>query len=149
MEVSVDNRSYSRTRPKRPHTGAGWKRPDFAPFAIVFDESVIVKTAFDQELVDALKQVPSQYRAFLKDGRPLERQLREHLEANADYFSGNDSLASAVSQLVDCIADARGLSDAWVVSLVAPELFDWTIGSALKSFPQLQLFDVRVLRETE
>jgi hypothetical protein len=143
----MSNRMYSRTRPQRPHTGPGWRRPEFAPFAVVFEDRVIIRTAFDKDLIDALKQIPSQLRAFVKDGRPLERSLREHLETNADYFSSEASLASSIEALVNCIAAAGGLSDSWTVTLAAPELFDWAVGSALKSFPELQLFDVRVLSE--
>jgi hypothetical protein len=141
----MSNQMYSRTRPKRPHTGPSWKRPDFAPYAVVFEDRVILRTPYDQPLIDALKQIPSALRAFVKDGRPLERSLREHLEANAEYFSSDDGLASSIESLVNCIAASNGLSDSWTITLAAPELFDWSVGSALKSFPELQLFDVRIL----
>jgi hypothetical protein len=141
-------------RPRRPDLGSTAerktpraRRSDFDAFAIVLEDRVVLRTPFDQALVDALKQVPAPLRAFVKDGRPLERHLREHLEANADYFSSDDQLATSVAQLVDCIAAAGGLSDSWAVSLASSEIFDWALGSALRSFPDLHLFDVRILEE--
>jgi hypothetical protein len=109
------------------------------------DDRVVLRTPYNQEFVDSIKQIPAKLRAFVKDGRPLENALRQHLEKNEEYFSSDESLATMVGALVNSIAEARGLSDSWAVALAAPEVFDWALASALKVFPDLQLYDVRVL----
>ena len=139
-------------RPRPPTTGPTQpsrvpRRPDFPAFAIVFETTVILRTPFQQEFINAIKQIPPKLRTFVKEGRPLERKLREYLLENEEYFSSHEDLASMVEQLVGAIAKAGGLSDSWTVSLAVPELFDWAVGSALKAFPELALFDVRILSE--
>jgi hypothetical protein len=136
-------------RPKPPIVGprGGPRRPEFTAYAIVFDDSVILRTPYNQAFVEAIKQVPAKLRAFVKDGRPVERRLREHLEQHEDYFSSHDELATAIQSLVGAVASSNGLSDSWMIALATPELFDWAVGSALQQFPDLQLYDVRVLDE--
>jgi hypothetical protein len=138
-----------RRRPQAPHTGPRHspRKADFPAFAIVFEDRVILRTPFNQEFIDAIKQIPAQLRAFIKEGRQLERKLREHLEENADYFSSHEELATTIEDLVNSIAKANGLSDSWAVALAVPELFDWAVGSALKAYPDLKLYDVRILAD--
>lgn len=131
------NPSNTQRRPTR--------RPEFRPYAVVFGERLILKTPYNAEFVQDIKQIPAKLRAFVKDGRPLEKSLRQHLEDNEDYFASQDELAAIVEALVASIAASRGLSEAWVVALGAPELFEWAVGSALKQFPDLELHDVRRL----
>jgi hypothetical protein len=138
--------------PKRPDLGprrqySPPRRQVFPAFAVVFDDRIIYRTPYNAEFVEEIKQIPAKLRSFVKDGRPLEGSLRKHLEANETYFSSNDELASTVAALVESIAQANGLSDAWVIPLAAPELFEWSMAAALKQFPDLRLFDVRVLQE--
>jgi hypothetical protein len=138
-------------RPRRPDVGDAARsrtrprRLDFPAFAVVYSDRIIIRTPYDATLVEAIKQIPSQLRSFVRDGRQLERALREHLEANADYFASDDQLATTVERLVSCIAAAGGLSDSWAVALAAPELFEWSVAATMRSFPDLQLFDVRIL----
>lgn len=138
-------------RPQPPKVGprrtSGPRGPEFTAYAIVFEDSVVIRTPFNQAFVDAIKQIPARLRNFVKDGRQLERKLREHLEANEEYFSSHDELATTIQNLVSSIAASNGLSDSWAVALATPELFEWSVGSALKEFPDLQLYDVRVLPE--
>jgi hypothetical protein len=139
---------FRRSRPRPPDVGpreAGPRRPDFKAFAVVMDDRVILRTPYNAEFVGAIKQVPAKLRTFVKDGRSLENALRQHLEKNEEYFSSHEDLATMIDALVKSIAEARGLSDSWAVALALPELFDWALGSALKAFPDLQLYDVRVL----
>ena len=125
----------------------GPRRADFAAFAVVLGDRMIVRTPYNQEFIESIKQIPSQLRMFIKDGRPLERALRTHLEANEEYFSSHEDLAAVVDSLVNSIARAGGLSDSWAIALAVPEVFEWALAAALKAFPDLQLYDVRVLDE--
>ena len=134
-------------RPRPPQVGpkGGPKRTEFTAFAIVFEDSLILRTPFNKAFVEAIKQIPAKLRSFVKDGRPVERKLREHLEEHEEYFSSHDELATTIQSLVGAVAASNGLSDAWLVALATPELFDWAVAAALKEFPDLQLYDVRVL----
>ena len=131
--------------PRRPY--APPRRAEFAAFALVFDDRVILRTPYSAKFVDDIKQIPSNLRSFVKDGRPLEGSLRKHLETNEHYFASTEELATIVEGLVARIAAANGLSDSWVVALAAPELFEFTLAVALQQFPDLELFDVRVLAD--
>jgi len=136
-------------RPRPPDLGP--RRPrriEFEAYAIVFDDRIIFRTPYNAQFVDEIKQIPAKLRSFVKDGRQLENSLRTHLEANEDYFSSHAELAATVESLVNAIAKSGGLSDAWLVALAAPELFEWSMAAALKQFPDIQLYDVRVLRES-
>lgn len=142
----------SRRRPKPPDLGPRKKynfpkKADFPAYAVVFDDRIIYRTPYNAEFIDDIKQIPAKLRAFVKDGRPLENSLRQHLETHEDYFSSRDELASVVEALVNSIAASNGLSDSWVVSLAAPELFEFSMAAALKQFPEIALFDVRILEE--
>jgi hypothetical protein len=123
------------------------RRAEFASFALVFDDRVIIRTPYNAKFVDDIKQVPPKLRSFVKDGRPLEGALRKHLETNEVYFASTEELATIVEGLVGRIAAANGLSDAWVVALAAPELFEFALAVALQHVPDLELYDVRVLAE--
>ena len=136
-------------RPRPPDLGPRRpRRTEFEAYAIVFDDRIIYRTPYNAQFVDEIKQIPAKLRSFVKDGRQLENSLRKHLESNEAYFSSHADLAAAVESLVNAIAKSGGLSDAWVVALAAPELFEWSMASALKHFPDLQLYDVRVLGES-
>lgn len=140
----------SSRRPKPPDIGPRStyhppRRQVFPAYAVVFDDRLIFRTPYNKEFVENIKQVPAKLRAFVKDGRQLESALRKHLETNEDYFASNDQLATIVESLVQHIAQSNGLSDAWVVALAAPELFEFAMAVALQQFPKLQLFDVRLL----
>jgi hypothetical protein len=124
------------------------KRADFTAYAIVYDDRLIFRTPYRAQFVEEIKAIPSQARAFVKDGRPLESALRKHLEENEDYFSANEALADTIDALVRSIAASNGLSDAWVVALAAPELFEFAMGAALRQYPDISLYDVRVLDES-
>jgi hypothetical protein len=123
------------------------RRADFAAYAIVYADRIIFRTPYNAAFVDTIKQVPSKLRSFVKDGRQLESALREHLEKNEDYFSSNVELASIVESLVNSVAASKGLSDSWIVALAAPELFEFSMAAALQQFPDLNLYDVRILTE--
>ena len=144
------DKSIRRGRPKAPEFGPKreYELPhmiDFTAFAIVYDDSIILRTPYNAKFVEEIKQIPFQVRSFVKDGRKLERTLIEHLEKYESYFSSNDELATMVESLVDRISKSRGLSDAWTVKLVAPELFEFSMAVALQHFPDLELFDIRIL----
>ncbi len=142
-------------RPKPPDIGPRRnynfpRRADFPAYAIVFEDRIVFRTPYNAQFVEDVKQIPFKLRAFVKDGRQLESTLRAHLEQNEEYFSSNDELASIVEALVNSVAASNGLSDAWVVALAAPDLFEWSMAAALKQFPDIALYDVRVLSgETE
>ncbi len=129
--------------PRKPQALPGTTH--FTAFAVAFADRLVLRTPYDAGFVEDIKQIPSKLRAFAKDGRQLENLLRRHLEDNETYFSSNDDLASMVAALVESIAEARGLSDSWVIALAAPELFEWSLAATLKAFPDANLFDVRVL----
>jgi hypothetical protein len=113
----------------------------------VFGDRLVLRTPFHAAFVDEIKQIPAKLRVFTKDGRQLENLLRRHLEENEAYFASDAQLAHTVTSLVESIAAARGLSDSWVVALAAPELFEWVMGASLRAFPDLNLYDVRVLEK--
>lgn len=144
--------AMSDRKPRPPDVGprtayAPPRRAEFAAFALVFDDRVIIRTPYNAKFVDEIKQVPPRLRSFVKDGRPLEGSLRKHLESNEAYFASTEELATIVEGLVGRIAAANGLSDAWVVALAAPELFEFAIAVTMQHFPDLELYDVRVLAE--
>ncbi len=152
VHVAIVSWHMSGRRPRPPDIGprrnySAPRRPDFPAFAIVFDDRVIFRTPYNAEFVDDIKRIPSKLRSFAKDGRPLENALRQHLEANESYFSSHEDLATVIELLVGSISQSNGLSDAWVVALASPDLFDWSLAAALKQFPDLSLYDVRVLTE--
>lgn len=111
----------------------------------MLEDRLIFRTPYNAAFVEDIKHVPSKMRMFVKDGRPLENALRVHLEANEAYFSSHDELASTIEALATSVAQSNGLSDAWVVALASSDLFEWAMASALKQFPDLALYDVRVL----
>ena len=121
------------------------RRADFAAFALVYDDRVIIRTPYNAQFVEEIKQIPAKLRSFVKDGRPLEAALRKHFETNEEYFASTEELATIVEGLVARIAAANGLSDAWVVALAAPELFEFALAVTMQYFPDLELYDVRVL----
>ena len=123
------------------------RRADFPAFAVVFEDRIIFRTPYNAEFVEDIKRIPYKLRAFTKDGRPLEGALRKHLESNEEYFASHDELASTIESLVNSIAQANGLSDSWVVALAAADLFEWSMAAALKQFPDLALYDVRILTQ--
>jgi hypothetical protein len=140
----------SSRRPRPPDLGprqsyAPPKRAEFPAFAVVFEDRIIVRTPYHARFVEDIKQVPPKLRSFVKDGRPLENALRLHLEKHEDYFAASEEIATIVHTLVERISEAGGLSDSWIVALAAPELFEFTMAVALTHFPDLELFDVRVL----
>jgi hypothetical protein len=137
-------------RPRAPDIGPRRKyappnRVEFAAYAVVYDDRLILRTPYNADFVEDIKQIPAKFRAFVKDGRQLEGALRKHLEANEAYFSSQEDLASTVESLVNNIAQSHGLSDSWVVVLASADLFEWSMAAALKQFPDLNLYDVRVL----
>lgn len=136
--------------PRRPDVGprrnySPPRRAEFAAYAVVFDDRIVFRTPYNAEFVDDIKRIPAKLRSFQKDGRQLEGALRKHLEANEGYFASQDELASTIESLVNSIAASNGLSDAWVVALASTDLFEWAMASALKQWPELALYDVRVL----
>jgi hypothetical protein len=116
---------------------------------VVYEDRIVLRTPYNREFVEAIKQIPSKLRAYQKEGRPLERKLRLHLEQHEEYFASSEELAAVVVGLAEAIESAGGMSDSWIVGLAAPELFEWAMAAALAQFPDLQLFDVRVLPDTK